>query len=392
MNEIVHYFSPTNFQVSEIKKTNSLFQSQLHNYITFHSETKPVLNIGSYNIAIIGVGEDRNAQNNGSAVAPEEVRKYLYSLYAPKRSIKIVDLGNLRNGKTIRDTYSALQDVVHFLLKKNVLPIIIGGSQDLTYANYMGYKNLEQLVNLTVIDACFDFGNPEDLFDVNTYLSKIIADKDSHLFNYTNLAFQTYCVPFEEIEMMRSLHFDILRLGMLRSNIEDAETLLRDSDIVSFDIAAIKQCEAPATQFPNPNGLNGEEACQLAWYSGVSDRVSSFGIYNIVPQIDINGQTAHLAATIIWHFIKGFYSRHNDYPFSDISECLSYYVKVDDCEESIVFYQSRKSDRWWMQVPFPNKTFGKRLITACSQRDYETACNGQIPERWWKEYVKIRDN
>jgi hypothetical protein len=43
--------------------------------------------------------------------------------------------------------------------------------------------------------------------------------------------------------------------------------LLRDADLVSFDISAVKQSEAPASRFASPNGLAAEDACQLARYA-----------------------------------------------------------------------------------------------------------------------------
>ena len=96
-------------------------------------------------LAIIGVEEDRKAFNNeGCGLAADYVRENLYKLHQGNYISKIVDLGNIKKGNSIDDTYFAVTDVLAALLKKNIIPIIIGGSQDLTYCNYLAYQKMEQ--------------------------------------------------------------------------------------------------------------------------------------------------------------------------------------------------------------------------------------------------------
>src|SRR5436190_3714940 len=92
-------------------------------------------------IAIIGVPEQRGAINNkGCAKAPDYVRAKLYELRQGKYPYKIVDLGNLLTGHSLNDTYAALAGIMAELLKCGVIPLIIGGSQDLTFAQYKAYQ------------------------------------------------------------------------------------------------------------------------------------------------------------------------------------------------------------------------------------------------------------
>jgi formiminoglutamase len=56
-------------------------------------------------------------------------------------------LGNIRAGHKVSDTYVALKLLVAELIKKNILPVIIGGGQDLTYPQFMAYEELEQKVD-----------------------------------------------------------------------------------------------------------------------------------------------------------------------------------------------------------------------------------------------------
>ena len=111
-----------------------------------------------FDIAIIGVMEQRgNVGNDGCGSAPNRIREKFYELYNRFDSkANIIDLGNVLAGNTYKDTYFALTAVITELVKKEVIPVIIGGSHDLTYANYRAYDKLEQTVNLAVVDNKFD--------------------------------------------------------------------------------------------------------------------------------------------------------------------------------------------------------------------------------------------
>ncbi len=363
--------------------------SQLFNGIDQYSN-QPV---EDYNIAIIGVGEDRNAYNNfGCGQAPNHVRKYLYRLAAFKSNSKIIDLGNLKIGNSTQDTYFALSSIIENLVKCNVLPIIIGGSQDLTYANFLAYQKLEQPVNLVTIDSKLNIGNADNDLNSNNFLTKIILHQPNFLFNYSNIGYQSYFIDKDEIELMSKLFFDAYRLGEVQQNIEEVEPIVRNADIISFDISAIRQSEAPANNNPSPNGFYGEQACQIARYAGLSDKLTSIGFYELNPELDHNGQTAHGVAQMIWYFIDGYNNRKNDFPIGSRKNYLKYMVNIQDGEKEVVFYKSDKSDRWWMDVPYPSHKkikYERHLLIPCSYNDYQTACENEIPNRWWQTFQKL---
>lgn len=387
--EFTHYFNPIAPAILQYHFIPPKEMKQRMAAMDIHLPEKPIAALSDYDIAIVGVPEDRNTTNKGTAQAPDEIRKFLYPLLKPAPKMKIADLGNLHNGKTVNDTYYALRDIVMELVKNNVATIVLGGGQDLTYPLYMAYEKLELAPNIAAIDPRLDIGDAREGFDANSYISKILLNEDNALLNYTNLGYQTYYTSPTEIELLEKLHFDAYRLGVARQNIEETEPAIRDADIVSFDINAIKQADAPAHIKAVPHGFHGEEACQLARYAGISDKVSAFGLFETNPKYDRSQQTAHLAATIVWHFIQGFYQRKKDYPFSDIKHCVKNIVAVNDGSNELVFYQSRKSKRWWMEVPYQRNGYQKRMIIACSYYDYQTACKNEIPDRWWQAIQRI---
>lgn len=344
-------------------------------------------------LAIVGVEEDRKALNNeGCGLAADYVRENLYKLFQGNYNIKIADLGNIKKGNSIDDSYFAVTDVLSQLLKKNIIPIVIGGSQDLTYCNYLAYQKMEQTINIVAVDSSFDIGDGEKTLDSQSYLSKIILHKPNILFNFSNVGYQSYFVDQNSVELMDKLFFDTHRLGKIRKNIESVEPIVRNADLVSFDISAIRQSDAPGNGNASPNGFYGEEACQITRYAGMSDKLTSIGFYEINPAFDTNKQTAHLVAQMIWYFIDGFYNRKQDYPIVDKSEYTKYRVSIKDHEHEIVFYKSNKSDRWWMDVPYPVNhqiKFERHHMVPCSYSDYETACSDELPDNWWQTYQKL---
>lgn len=362
-------------------------EDSLINDVEFLSDTFDINSINKFNIVLLGVKEDRSSANKDCSLAPDLIREHLFNLSKPHINIKLLDLGNLKKGKSVTDTYFAMQDVLRELFLHNITVIILGGSQDLTYAQYMAYKDIKSAVNIGSIDSRFDFGDSDSELSSDNYLSKIVIENGSHLFNYSNLAYQTYLVPFRHIKLMDDLYFDSIRLGDLQSDIEDSEFYLRDCNLVSFDISAIRQSDAPGCLHISPNGLFGNEACQLARYSGISESVSSFGLYEVNPKFDNRNQTISLSAQIIWYFIDGFINRHGEQPDLNLGEFEKHSVKIMD--HIINFVHSLKTDRWWIEVPYPGENEDVIKVVSCSLLEYKLALKGEIPDRWWKTYQKI---
>lgn len=345
-------------------------------------------------LALIGIKEGRYSINNAScANGPDVIRKKLYALYQGDFVLKMVDLGNINAGYEIKDTYFALASVVEYLIKNNVIPIIIGGGQNLTYANYRAYEKLEQIINLVSIDPRFDFNTEQENVTSQAFLDKIILHQPCYLFNYSNIGFQTYLVDQNTINLMQKLYFDAYRLGWVRSNIEEVEPIVRNADMLSVDISAIRHADAPATAWTSPNGFYGEEACQMMRYAGLSEKLSSIGIYEYNPELDKNGQTAYLIAQMIWCFIEGYYSRKHDLPSPGSAHHIKYRVSLEDNKYEIVFYKSTKTDRWWMDVPYPDQSpkskYERHHLVPCSYSDYQLACNEEMPDKWWQTFQKL---
>ena len=356
--------------------------------LMIHSSTnKPDLE--GVKIAILGVLESRNSVDYiGEEFHLSEIRKAFYKLFPGNWLHVMADLGDIQKGASVEDTYFALIQTVSSLVNANIIPLIIGGSQDLTYANYRAYDKISSMVNIVNIDKSFDLGDSSKPINNCSYLGKIILEQPYNLFNYTAIGFQTYFNSQEEIDLMEKLYFESYRLGDISQSISLVEPVLRDADIVTLDLKSIKSSEVSVKQKYSPNGFDGREICAISRYIGISNKVSSFGIYEYNPSQD-DEATSMLVAQILWYFIEGVNCRVNDDDFNDQSNFQKFTVLVEDQE--LVFFKSKKTGRWWIEIPFleySNTKSKQHPLLSCMHEDYQSATKGIIPDRWYKAYKK----
>jgi arginase family enzyme len=353
--------------------------------ITFYNKN---IDYEGFDIAILGVKETRNSADNiGCEVAPDVVREQLYSLMKNAGEFKIIDLGNIEKGAAVQDTYVALKYVINDLLKSKVLPVIIGGSHDLTYAQYLAYEDLRKPLHFVVADEKIDLYNIEDTIYDENFLMKIFTHSPNYLFNFSIIGHQAYYIHDEALATLERLNFDSYRLGVVRKKMEDIEPILRDADFLSFDMQAIRSADAQGVVNATPNGLYAEEACQIMRYAGLSNRLSSLGIYQYNPAYDYRNQTAILMAQMIWYFVDGFYDRKNDNPAENEEGFIKFIVDISDTEQELVFYKSKLSDRWWMQIHDTKEN--KTHLISCSYNDYKQACSDELPDKWLKSLARF---
>lgn len=343
-------------------------------------------------VAIVGVGESRGSlMNKGCAFGPDFIREKFYRLKKHQFPLPLIDLGNLRVGHTINDTYSAIATVVSELLGARIIPIILGGSQDLTYGHYSGYKLAEQIINIVALDSKFDLGIPEDAINSDTYLGKIILEQPNYLFNFSNLGYQSYFTGVENVTLMKKLHFETFRLGQVRTDIQETEPIVRNADMLTVDLSVVRQSDAPGNANASPNGFYGEELCQILMYAGLSDKLSGLGLYEYNPEFDRDGQSADLYAQAMWYFIEGIGMRKMDLPLSNPNNYITYRVALEEIGQEIIFIKSMKTERWWIKLPADNakNRYISQHLLPCSYKDYQQACSNEVPERWWNAVHKM---
>jgi formiminoglutamase len=356
--------------IHELNDDHGYTDGQLAKHIAIYEYQLP--DIAEADIVFVGVNETRGSGVFDNTIsAPDAIRKQLYQLHYWHTGVVIADIGNIKTGATLNDSYAAVKTVLAELFRMNKTVVILGGSHDITLAQYFAYKELQQVVEATCIDATINLKG-EDPLRCENFLLEMLTGEPNLVKHYNHIGFQSYFVHPRMLETMDKLRFDCYRVGTARENLEEMEPVIRNTHLLSFDISAIKYSDSPASS-QSPNGFTGEEACILARFAGLSNKVNSFGIYGYLPQQDINKLSAKQISQMLWYFIDGKNRSKQEASIEDRDYFNEYHTSFNEVES--VFLQSKKTGRWWMQLP------NKKLIP-CSYNDYVQASRNEIPERW----------
>ncbi len=323
-------------------------------------------------IALIGLDEP----------TADAVRAELYQLAWPFGSLAVADLGNLRKS----DPSFAIP-LFFELLAGKILPIYIGPGADSVAAQFLAYQNTKSIVHLALVDERF-----RSDFSEKTPFAALFEPRHPMLFHLSLLAGQSHFLQPDFFDFFEKNRFDLLNLGRLKNALEEAEPAVRDADLVAFSIAALKKSDAPAQIGASPSGLTSEEACQIARYAGLSDKLTSFGIFGFEKSEkngSIDSTTAQTVAQMIWYFVSGVQSRKNDYPAST-DALIEYIVDFPQHEWQLTFWKSSKSGRWWVQIPVETSEQQQRhRLVPCTLADYQMACREELPDRLFQAFRRF---
>ncbi|MCF8225864.1 MAG: formimidoylglutamase [Bacteroidales bacterium] len=357
--------------------------------IAIHTPDQPIRNLDQYTVVLIGIPQDKGGFIKGSAKAPDQIRGMLYQL-RKINNVRIYDLGNLKITKNIKDTYLAIRDVILELFDREIVPIIIGGSQDLSYGGILALQKMKGIRQVLTVDSRLDFQTDQGKeMHSRNYLNSIIEKDVKEHFTYSNLGHQQYFVSEKQADIVENEFMESIRLGEVKAGIQDVEPVLRDADFVSIDMGAVRHSDAPGVTIPSPNGLFGDELCAITRYAGISEKVMALGFFEVDPEKDLNNQTCHLAAQSIWYFLDGISHRVRENPLDTRAHTKKFIITLNKEEQELHFHKSSLSDRWWVEIPVTNPVTGQNYYISCSYKDYKQACNNIIPDRWWRYYHRF---
>jgi len=368
------FLEPVQFKRGLAKKDFS--EGQIGKHIEVYEEDFP--DFFEKDIIIVGCGETRGSHYPVHKSSPDIIREYFYDLFYWHKDVKIADAGNIKSGASLQDTYAALKTVVKELSDHAKTIVIIGGSHDLTLAQYNMYVDKKNVIEAVCVDALIDL-NIESQERADNFLMEMLTSEPNYIRHYNHIGFQSYFVHPHMLETMDKLRFDCYRVGNVKENIDEMEPVIRNSSLFSFDISAIANAFAPANDL-SPNGFTGEEACALMRYAGLSPNVNTIGIYGYFPEKDRDDLTAKQISHMLWYLIDGKSRGRREASLDERDSFVEYHTAF--AEVQTTFLQSRKTSRWWMQLP------DKKYI-ACSYKDYLLASSNEIPERWMRAQERV---
>jgi arginase family enzyme len=364
---IADFLEPVN--LTEISHDSGYKEGQIGRVIKAYENEFPDLD--EADIVLVGCGEQRGGALLHASDSANAIRSEFYNLYYWHQDIKLADVGNIKIGKAYTDTYAALKIVLHELINEGKTVVVLGGSHDLTLAQYYAFADDKKQVDAVGVDAVIDI-NIDSPFRSDNFLMELLTADPNYMRHYNHVGFQSYFVHPRMLETMDKLRFDCFRVGTVKEHIEEMEPVIRNCQLFSFDISALAHAFAPANAI-TPNGLNGEEACTLMQYAGMSHNMRSIGVYGYRPEKDVENLTAKQISQMLWYLMDGR-SRGSREAMIDEKESFNEFHTAF-AEVETTFLQSKKTGRWWMQLP------DKQFI-ACSYKDYLLASSNEIPERW----------
>ena len=356
-------------------------QGSIYKKLAIHTSSFGIPDLESTNVCIIGVDEYRNSFFQSATQDLDSIRREFYKLKFSNWKLSISDLGNLPNGNTVDDTYHALYEICKELLSKKIVLIIIGGSNDLIYPIFKSFDSYSDKVNIVSIDNQFDLYQESELVSGRTYMNKIIIDDSNSLNDFTNIGYQRHLCSHDELQLMEKLFFEYISLGEISENNMKAEPIMRNSNIVGFDMKSLSFSASFDQTQGNPNGIDPRLACILTKYAGQSNKTNFLGLF----ELSNNKVSSKLYSEIIWYFLDGVDKRIIESDFND-SQTFNKYI-VQTSGRDIIFYKSKISEKWWMLVDTSkNKSIS---YLPCLESDYLEALNDNIPIRWLKATKRV---
>ena len=355
--------------LAEISNDEPYHDGQIGKDILIYDEEFP--DLLDADIILVGCSDHRGAGPGKHANSAAAVRKEFYKFYNWHPSLKIADAGDIKTGADLPDTYAALKTVIRELNSHDKCVVILGGSHDLTLAQYYSHADSEKIIEAVCVDAKIDLDMNSHAKSDN-FLMEMLTSEPNFIRHYNHIGFQSYLVHPHMLETLDKLRFDCYRVGKVRDNIEEMEPVIRNADIFSFDVSAIAHAFAPSSTV-SPNGFSGDEACALMRFAGLAHSINSIGIYGYEAERDHDNMTARQISQMLWYFLEGRSRGSREARIHDKDAFNEYHTAF--AEVATTFLQSKRTGRWWMQLP-------DQQYIACSYNDYIQASSNEIPERW----------
>ncbi|MGB3798895.1 MAG: hypothetical protein WA952_03720 [Lewinella sp.] len=312
------------------------------------------------------------------------VRDKLFAHYWDHGDLNVTDLGNLR-----KQTVDFAIPLFKELYASGTLPVLLGANARMAEAQYLAFAELNREIGICTVDSRVQL-NYTGGEDKAKTLDRAVHRKAAPAFHLAHIGDQRHLSDARLDVLFLSRHFERYSLGKSRSDLTDLEPAIRDVDLTIMDITSVIAAEAPAQSGTAPSGFSLQEAGQLAYYAGNSDRLASFGVYGYestgVPRLD--DLTAAAYAQLIWYFLHGVSRRHADFPTS--SSGLVEYIVDSKMADRFVFWRSPRSDRWWVQIPLDaHRGEERNRLVSCSYADYvATSQEGHLPERLFHAFSR----
>jgi formiminoglutamase len=268
-------------------------------------------------VVLLGFPSDEGVRRNGgrvgAALAPQALRNVLYHLAPDARSERMEDLlgrtrdlGDLEISGDVESDQRNLGEVLAHHLVRGAFVIVLGGGHETSYGHFLGYAFAERRVEILNWDAHADVRElKQGKGHSGSPFRQAIEDSSGACRRYSVAGLQPHAVARTHLELVKRQGRAVWRDEVSPRYIEVLYSGVESPTLVSFDLDAVSQAEAPGVSAPNPEGLSSELWLKAAFEAGRSAAVTSADIVELNPSFDPDGQTARLAALTVWWLLRG---------------------------------------------------------------------------------------
>jgi formiminoglutamase len=274
--------------------------------------------------ALIGFPTDEGVRRNrgrpGAAAAPAEVRRYLARLVPDARAgqpfIDLLeqtrDLGDLPVGELATDQ-DRLGAVVAEQLAAGAFVIVLGGGHETAFGHFLGYVRARRPVAILNWDAHPDVRPLKDGQGHSGSPFRQALEHPSGLcrgYRVAGLLPQSAAAAHLAFVAERGGRV-VWRDELTASGVAKLYDQAEGPTLVSFDIDAVDQAQAPGVSAPATGGMSTDLWLAAAYQAGLCPHVTSCDLVELNPNYDRDGQTARLAALTVWQVLRGVAARGN---------------------------------------------------------------------------------
>jgi formiminoglutamase len=280
----------------------------------FHQVMRPlgaVEAISAGSVAFIGYACDegvrRNRGRTGAAAGPDALRSALAGLPTVSDSLRMFDLGDIA-GEDVAATQELLAKLVARAVQAGSLPVVLGGGHDLAFGSWLGVRRgREGVVGAINLDAHLDLRPvPADGPNSGTSYSQASDEcvaRGGRL-HYAIVGIQPTGNTRGLLERARSLGVEMHGRGRCVAGSLDAFLAGTDAVAFSIDLDAFSAAAAPGVSAPTSLGIVPDDHA-VAFVRGLAadSRIAAIDLAELNPSLDLDGRTARLGASLLWHAI-----------------------------------------------------------------------------------------
>jgi formiminoglutamase len=261
-------------------------------------------------VVLVGCPQDEGVRRNkgrvGAAQGPAEIRRafYRYPVSAAHEGLRLADLGDVQAGATLEDTHEVLRAVVRHCLGRVAKVVVLGGGNDISYADCSALALEAPSLLAFNIDRHLDL-RADAVRNSGTPYRQLLEEGFLKAGGFHEVGINSFANSRTYLQYAESRGVGVHQLAELRERgVGAAVQALVDASpaqaiFFGFDLDVVHAAEAPGVSDPSPMGLTAKEVCEIADVAARDPRTRVIEISELNPAYDRDGITARLAANIL---------------------------------------------------------------------------------------------